>query len=195
MECSLSSCTSLSVSYNPPHQEIILTGNNILIISAGSVLNSQQSTGDFWDDDWDDDSEIGQTQAYVPPSQQQLILQPTQSGTPEFSDSISTYGVHSVIADRPIPSVPKKNNKFSTLVKSSEDGFLLCTRIVSVPEPEKIFIEEKEPGRFTWVATGESYNCVITSPKKESKLKGLKSFIVYQLTPTVNIKFFYLELT
>ena len=31
------------------------------------------------------------------------------------------------------------------------------------------------------------YNCAIASPKKESKLKGLKSFIAYQLTPSVRI--------
>lgn len=29
------------------------------------------------------------------------------------------------------------------------------------------------------------YECMVASPKKESKLKGLKSFIAYQLTPTV----------
>lgn len=30
------------------------------------------------------------------------------------------------------------------------------------------------------------YQCIVASPKKESKLKGLKSFIAYQITPTVN---------
>lgn len=36
------------------------------------------------------------------------------------------------------------------------------------------------------------YQCVVASPKKESKLKGLKSFIAYQITPTVCLysKFF-----
>lgn len=29
------------------------------------------------------------------------------------------------------------------------------------------------------------YQCIVASPKKESKLKGLKSFIAYQITPTV----------
>lgn len=31
----------------------------------------------------------------------------------------------------------------------------------------------------------DDYQCVVASPKKESKLKGLKSFIAYQITPTV----------
>lgn len=30
------------------------------------------------------------------------------------------------------------------------------------------------------------YQCLVASPKKESKLKGLKSFIAYQITPTVS---------
>lgn len=30
------------------------------------------------------------------------------------------------------------------------------------------------------------YQCMVASPKKESKLKGLKSFIAYQITPTVS---------
>jgi hypothetical protein len=35
---------------------------------------------------------------------------------------------------------------------------------------------------------------MVASPKKESKLKGLKSFIAYQLTPTVsNIYIFLLN--
>ncbi|XP_011499154.1 PREDICTED: sorting nexin-9 isoform X2 [Ceratosolen solmsi marchali] len=151
--------------------------------TTANTANSQQNTGDYWDDDWDDDSEIGQTQAYVPPVQHQPSMQSAQD---LYSDTLSIHTIHSVIPDRSIPSVPKKNNKFSTLVKSGEEGFLLCSKKVMVPESEKMFIEEVEGGRFAWISTGESYNCVVTSPKKESKLKGLKSFIVYQLTPTFN---------
>lgn len=35
----------------------------------------------------------------------------------------------------------------------------------------------------------QGYQCVVASPKKESKLKGLKSFIAYQITPTVCLCF------
>lgn len=145
------------------------------------MTSSQQSSGDYWDDDWDDDSEIGQTQAYIPMQQQQQ-----QNSTGDYSDQTSIHTIHSVIPERPIPNVPKKNNKFSTLIKSGEDSFLLG-RIVNVPENEKIFIEEIDGGKCKWVPTRDPYSCVVTSPKKESKLKGLKSFIVYQLTPTVSI--------
>lgn len=151
-----------------------------------AMTSSQQSSGDYWDDDWDDDSEVGQTQAYVPPTQQQQqTIQVAQQNNTDHSNLMPVHTIHSVIPERPIPNVPKKNNKFSTLIKSGEDSFLLGVKQVNVPESERLFIEESE-GRCTWVPTGETYNCVVTSPKKESKLKGLKSFIVYQLTPTVS---------
>lgn len=150
------------------------------------MTSSQQSSGDYWDDDWDDDSEVGQTQAYVPPTQQQQHVTPApQQNNANHGNLVSMHTIHSVIPERPIPTVPKKNNKFSALIKSGEDSFLMSVRTVNVPESERIYIEEGDNGRCTWVPTEESYSCVVTSPKKESKLKGLKSFIVYQLTPTV----------
>lgn len=162
-----------------------------MYICVDTMTSSQQSSGDYWDDDWDDDSEVGQTQAYVPPTQpqqqQSQITLSQQNNAGDYGDQVSMHTIHSVIPERPIPNVPKKNNKFSTLIKSGEDSFLLGVKMVTVPESEKIFIEEGEGNRCTWVPTGESYNCVVTSPKKESKLKGLKSFIVYQLTPTVRL--------
>lgn len=121
----------------------------------------------------------------MPPTQHSVV-QSSQPGIVDSSDTMSMQGIHSVIAEKPVSNVPKKNNKFSTLVKSNEEGYLLSTRMVHVPDSEKIYIEEFEVGRFRWLPTGESYNCIVTSPKKESKLKGLKSFIVYQLTPTVS---------
>lgn len=158
----------------------------LYIFFAGNLANSVQNSGDFWDDEWDDDSEIGQTQAYVPPVQQQNNLQYVQSGSIDHNNDMPMHTVHSVIPERLITNVPKKNNKFGNLVKSGEESFLLSLKKVIVPDFEKIYIEEIESGKFSWAETGESYSCVVTSPKKESKLKGLKSFIVYQLTPTVS---------
>ena len=162
------------------------------------MISSQQSSGDYWDDDWDDDSEVGQTQAYIPQQQQQQqqqqhMLQLSQHHSVDY-DLVSIQTIHSVIPERPIPNIPKKNNKFSTLIKSGEDSFLLGIKVANVPESEKIYIDESENGRHRWVSRGELYSCVVTSPKKESKLKGLKSFIVYQLTPTVYNFVFYIIL-
>jgi sorting nexin-9/18/33 len=37
-----------------------------------------------------------------------------------------------------------------------------------------------------WAAITQPYTCTVDKPKKESKLKGLKSFIAYSLTSTVS---------
>ena len=50
-------------------------------------------------------------------------------------------------------------------------------------------IQESGDGRFSWLNAHPSYSCVVASPKKEAKFKGLKSYIAYQLTPSVSIHF------
>ncbi|XP_015602293.1 sorting nexin-9 isoform X2 [Cephus cinctus] len=180
-------------------------GTAELSINAGEILTvMRDNVGDGWCEGFNESGQsglfpaayvqvveaaapiTGQTQPYVPPVQQHQMIQPAQPHTVDYGDIVSMHTIHSVIPERPISNVPKKNNKFSTLIKSGEDSFLLGTKLLNVPDSEKVFIDEVEGGRCTWVPTGESYNCVVTSPKKESKLKGLKSFIVYQLTPTFN---------
>ncbi|XP_008554974.1 sorting nexin-18 [Microplitis demolitor] len=158
--------------------------------TVSSISSVQQSSGDYWDDDWDDDSEVGQTPAYNPSNnqpQQYSNIDDISAG-PISNNFISPPTGHSLPAlpEKSISNVTKKNNKFSTLIKSSEEGFLMGTKVVPIPEDEKIFVQETEDGRCYWLQTGEEYKCVVTSPKKGSKLKGLKSFIVYQLTPTFN---------
>ncbi|XP_063971952.1 sorting nexin lst-4 [Diachasmimorpha longicaudata] len=168
--------------YNQHNKSGLFPAAYVEAVESPAPAAMTQSSGDYWDDDWDDDSEVGQTQAYVPPANTEYNRISGQSSL----DNASMQAIHSVIPERTIPNVPKKNNKFSTLIKSGEDSYLLGNRTVPVPESEKVFIEETEDGRCMWLPTGEHYSCIITSPKKESKLKGLKSFIVYQLTPTFN---------
>jgi sorting nexin-9/18/33 len=49
-----------------------------------------------------------------------------------------------------------------------------------------ITVVENSEGRYSWLNNKPPYSCVIASPKKEAKFKGLKSFIAYQLTPSFN---------
>lgn len=45
-----------------------------------------------------------------------------------------------------------------------------------------------------WHNQDSPYTCSVASPKKESKMKGLKSYIAYQLTPTVSFRHVHLVL-
>lgn len=87
------------------------------------------------------------------------------------------------------PMRVKAINKPS-FAKSGSDSYITGTLQLSVPENEKIYIFNGDRG-IMWNAPIEVYSCNVASPKKESKLKGLKSFIVYQLTPSVCKFLFY----
>jgi len=77
-------------------------------------------------------------------------------------------------------------NRFSTFVKSGGESFVLGKLNANVQESDVIQVVDSGDGKFSWLNVKPPYNCAIASPKKESKLKGLKSFIAYQLTPSFN---------
>ena len=68
---------------------------------------------------------------------------------------------------------------------------LVSRKNLKKPDTNNIFsllFQDSGDGKFSWLNVKPPYNCAIASPKKESKLKGLKSFIAYQLTPSVRIQ-------
>jgi len=78
-------------------------------------------------------------------------------------------------------------NRFSMFVKSGGENYILGkVSSVKVPDLDVITVVENSEGRYSWLNTKPPYSCVVASPKKEAKFKGLKSFIAYQLTPSTN---------
>lgn len=150
---------------------------------------NQQSTDttnyesvDYWDDEWDYDSEGGG--GGLPP------LPPAMSGQhhmlPVSKSASVGDDVSSVGASEAKSTVGRKNlNRFSTFVKSGGESYILGTLKANVSEADRVRIIETEDG-VMWPPIEQPYLCMVASPKKESKLKGLKSFIAYQLTPTFN---------
>ena len=57
---------------------------------------------------------------------------------------------------------------------------------ITTQESDVLAVVEGGDGGFSWLNTTAPYSCSIASPKKESKMKGLKTFIAYQLTPSVS---------
>lgn len=80
-------------------------------------------------------------------------------------------------------------------VKSGGENYILGTLKLNVPDADKVYIIEGELGGVKWNPNQQPYEVDVASPKKDSKFKGLKSFIAYQLTPTVSIHFFLLRST
>ncbi|RZF41211.1 hypothetical protein LSTR_LSTR011592 [Laodelphax striatellus] len=134
---------------------------------------------DFWDDEWDDDSEGGGPPYPHPPNT-------THSAGPGGNYPQDKYSENSGAGKDNKGTVGKKNlNRFSTFVKSSGESYILGTVKLNVTEADKVYVIGTEDS-ISWKPIQQPYLCLVASPKKETKLKGLKSFIAYQLTPTFN---------
>ncbi|VDM24165.1 unnamed protein product [Toxocara canis] len=79
----------------------------------------------------------------------------------------------------------KNINRFSNFVKSGMEAFVLSsTKMTTKPEERhEIILTDKGP---EWRAITQPYTCIVDKPKKESKLKGLKSFIAYSVTSSLS---------
>lgn len=153
-------------------------------LSAGdSNYQRTASNDDGWDDDWDDDtySEIGPGAQQARNHSAQAPLAPLP-GMPindynrPIDDTTSNYSSQ-------VGTVRK--NKFAPSSKISGESYLLATLNVEVPESDKVYIVQEEDG-YVWSPIAQPYSVTVASPKKESKFKGIKSFIAYQLTPSFN---------
>lgn len=149
--------------------------------AAENNIQRGTSQEDGWDDDWDDDtySEIGPGQTQNKHQQQPLTPLP---GMPiadynhHIDDTASSFGSS-------VGTVRK--NKFAPSSKVSGESYLLGTLNVEVPDSDKVYIVQDEEG-YVWSTITQPYHVTVASPKKESKFKGIKSFIAYQLTPSFN---------
>merc|ERR1719429_252474 len=144
---------------------------------------------DDWDSDFDDDASTGNgvsasvTNSFTPGSGGQALSVPAAG---EHQPRGSTGDVSSVGKKVSTSSSKASFNRFSVFVKTGSENYILGKVNLPVSEGEVLQIIETGEGRFSWLTTQPPYSCVIASPKKEAKFKGLKSYIAYQLTPSFN---------
>uniref|UniRef100_A0A0K0F2G9 Sorting nexin (inferred by orthology to a D. melanogaster protein) n=1 Tax=Strongyloides venezuelensis TaxID=75913 RepID=A0A0K0F2G9_STRVS len=77
----------------------------------------------------------------------------------------------------------KQINRFSNFVKSGMEGYILGQSKVEY-RPRYTIV--KRGDSIEWVREKPLLEITVEDPKKESKLKGLKSYIAYQLTNSAN---------
>ncbi|KAL3102118.1 hypothetical protein niasHS_003527 [Heterodera schachtii] len=145
-----------------------------------TVRGAQQIDDDF-DDDWsEDDEEVTEfTSARSFDSVQKSAGAVTRSRStgPEVASMSSQKQAASVGAAK-----MKNINRFSNFVKSGMESYILATTKFSGQPGESHEIILVGAERKWKCADDYGYTCMVTKPKKESKLKGLKSFIAYSLT-------------
>lgn len=136
--------------------------------------------GDDWDDDWDDDDSNQGAQ-----DQPQQLSGPCNYGLfPPNRSSQQDAGSKGDVAAR--GGTVMRFNRFSNFVKSGGESWLLGQTKVAVPGEEQVTIVQDSGGVVCWAVRMDPYQCEVSSPKKESKFKGFKNFIAYQLTPSFN---------
>jgi len=165
-------------------------------VSAG--VTPQQQTQDWQaDDDWDSDfddesaSQVGAQGNGAPPNYTastdnsgNLALPAASSYQRRSNEDVSGIGRND--SKKGGASSKTSFNRFSMFVKSGSENYILGKVNFNVPEADALTVVDHGDGKYSWLNTKPPFSCVIASPKKEAKFKGLKSYIAYQLTPSFN---------
>ncbi|GAB6022417.1 hypothetical protein CHUAL_006534 [Chamberlinius hualienensis] len=154
---------------------------------SSSYPTTPQAQSDDWDDDWDDDDDS-------PAEQEQQTNYRFDAGSAAAAgrESVRSSSVGDVSTmgkgDASKAPVRRNFNRFSTFVKSGSEDYIMGKYKVSVSSNEAVHLVLADDGSLVWAPNVNPYCCYITSPKKESKLKGLKSYIAYQIsTSNLNV--------
>lgn len=140
---------------------------------------SQGSDDDWDDDDWDDNSTVADEPGVVSrgfhdyegngPSTYRVSTSMSRGGNPQQAKSSAT--------------VSRNLNRFSTFVKSGGEAFVLGEAAGFVKDGDKICVVMGQHGP-DWQENPYPFTCTIDDPTKQTKFKGMKSYISYKLTPT-----------
>jgi sorting nexin-9/18/33 len=118
-----------------------------------------------YDSDFDDEESAGR---YAPPTGgSQAAFSSSLPATPDDAQSMT--------------SNVQLSRKTSKMFSKASDSFIMGTASPTVPESEQVNIYLNEQGMYFWKPLETRYTVTITSPKMESKFKGIKKFIAYQL--------------
>ncbi|XP_034566131.1 sorting nexin-18-like [Notolabrus celidotus] len=142
--------------------------------SGGGSFHTSHGSDDDWDDDWDDSSPATaapQGFGTSPP------LYPVTSSLPGRLESSQQHHAKSS------GTVGRNLNRFSTFVKSGGEAFLLGEAAAFVKDGDKICVVMGKHGP-EWQEDPYPFNCTIDDPTKQTKFKGMKSYMSYGLTPT-----------
>ncbi|XP_028678313.1 sorting nexin-33 [Erpetoichthys calabaricus] len=137
---------------------------------------------DDWDD-WDDSSTVVEEQSrpedgangYSKPHFANSSVQYRVKPTLEHQDSISSSKRGSMVG--------KNLNRFSNFVRSGVEAFVLGDVPVISKNVESYTIEMSGQGP-QWKANPQPFMCSIEEPTKQTKFKGIKTYISYRVTPS-----------
>ncbi|XGW25974.1 hypothetical protein V3C99_006968 [Haemonchus contortus] len=136
--------------------------------SAPAAASSVDDFDDEWTDDEDDMVEAGNHASHH--DQRSAISRSHSAGGSERQGA---------------SKVNRNINRFSNFVKSGMEAYVLGESRMNGQPGEKHEVIISGP-LVQWRPIQQYYTCTVDKPKKETKLKGLKSFIAYSLTSTLS---------
>lgn len=177
--------------------------------SSTAQQQHQTSNEPGWpDEDWDDDDDDSSDNAtdYAGPSahmgqpamgQQQMHQSAlAQRASRDLSDDMHNMNLAPRRAGQQTggPAKTRRNfAQFSTFSKSGLEAYILegrasgsGARVESVPSEHIVRIQYDAELGVVWKPNLNPYTCAITKHGKESKMKGLKSFIAYDIMPSTS---------
>lgn len=171
---------------------------------AQDQLQTPTEEPDWPDEDWDDDDDSGDNATEYSAQASQRGL-PT--GTPYYGAVASQPGaagyqqgdLSAVTANLSIAdnraqvagasgvAKSKKNfTRFSNFVKSGLECYILEAKAINVPLENIVQIQYDPELGIVWKPNLNLYTCAVTKHGKESKMKGLKTYISYDVTPSTS---------
>ncbi|XP_016149899.1 sorting nexin-18-like [Sinocyclocheilus grahami] len=136
------------------------------------------ASDDDWDDDWDDHSSVADEPGVVGRGYRNY------EGNGPSGYSISTSSMpRGAQQAKSSATVSRNLNRFSTFVKSGGEAFVLGEASGFVKDGDKICVVMGQYGP-EWQENPYLFTCNIDDPTKQTKFKGMKSYISYKLTPT-----------
>ncbi|CAL1569839.1 unnamed protein product [Knipowitschia caucasica] len=150
--------------------------------SCGGSFHTSQGSDDDWDDDWDDTSPAS---AHPPTLGTTPPLYPVTTSLPARRSSSQSHQQHHQQHQqaKSTATVGRNLNRFSTFVKSGGEAFLLGQASALVRDGERICVVMGKHGP-EWQEDPYPFTSTIDDPTKQTKFKGMKSYMSYGLTPT-----------
>ncbi|XP_078075480.1 sorting nexin-18-like [Mustelus asterias] len=183
----------------PPHLQAAAAGGGGGPGGGGGLVQlaglQHQASGsgddDDWDDDWDDNSTVadeplsgsgGGGMGFSPeldgPGRYKVSTGGGRAGLSSSSSSATAAA-----SSKSTATVSRNLNRFSTFVKSGGEAFILGEAAGFVKDGDRICVVGGPHGP-EWQEDPYPFSCSIDEPTKQTKFKGIKSYISYRLVPS-----------
>ncbi|XP_044302242.1 sorting nexin-18 [Varanus komodoensis] len=182
----------------PPPTSSVFSSFQALPSYSVSSYQTSQGSDDDWDDDWDDSSTVADEPGVLGSSYPDYENAggggtggPSRYRLSTRSDlSLSSRGSqpggplhHPAGGAKSSATVSRNLNRFSTFVKSGGEAFVLGEASGFVKDGDKLCVVLGTYGP-EWQENPYPFQCSIEDPTKQTKFKGMKSYIAYKLVPS-----------